>query len=184
MIKTKTLFNLKRKHDLPQVVIDSIASSCRSDLGRSALQSNSRENIISMSTFLDLFYKTEKIEFEETVRVGNKKSKKLVTKDLTYVPDPTALILHLCELRDLDVMKAIVRIGIDGGQGSLNIIMSLFDPDDLGAKDELYSGVNKVIVLGLVKGVSENHHNIDILYNKTDLNTLKCLQFEITQYHS
>ena len=71
---------------------------------------------------------------------------------MTYVPDPTALILHLCDLRGLDVMKAIVRIGIDGGQGSLKIIMSLFDPDDLGAKDELYSGVNKVIVLGLVKG--------------------------------
>ena len=48
-------------------------------------------------------------------------------------------------------MKAIVRIGIDGGQGSLKIIVSLFDPDDLGAKDELYPGVNKVIVLGLVK---------------------------------
>ena len=174
MIKTETLFNLKRKHDLPQVVIDSIASSCRSDLGRSAVQSNSREKIHSMSTSLDLFYKTEKIEFEETVRVGNKKSKKLVTKDLTYVPDPTALILHLCDLRDLDVLKAIVRIGIDGGQGSLKIIMSLFDPDDLGAKDELYSGVNKVIVLGLVKGVSENHHNMDILFKKTDLNSLKC----------
>ena len=39
-------------------------------------------------------------------------------------------------------------------------------------KDELYSGVNKVIVLGLVKGVSVNHHNI--LFNKTDLNSLKC----------
>ena len=95
MIKTETLFNLKRKHDLPQAVIDSIALSCRSDLGRSALQSNSHENIFSMSTSLDLFYKTEKIEFKETVRVGNKKSKKLVTKDLTYVLDPTALILHL-----------------------------------------------------------------------------------------
>jgi len=61
MIKTETLFNLKRKHDLPQVVIDSIASSCSSDLGRSALQSISPENIISMSTSLDLFYKTEKM---------------------------------------------------------------------------------------------------------------------------
>jgi len=103
-----------------------------------------------------------------------KEVKKLVTKNLTQVPDPTALILHHCELSDLGVMKAIVRIGIDGGQGSLKIIMSLFDPDNLGAKDELYSGVNKVIVLGLVKGVSENHHNMDILYNKTDLNSLKC----------
>ena len=92
-----------------------------------------------------------------------KEVKKLVTKNLTQVPDPTALILHHCELSDLGVMKAIVRIGIDGGQGSLKIIMSLFDPDNLGAKDELYSGVNKVIVLGLVKGVSENHHNMDIL---------------------
>ena len=48
-------------------------------------------------------------------------------------------------------MKAIVRIGIDGGQGSLKIIVSLFDPDDLGAKDELYPGVNKVIVLQFFK---------------------------------
>jgi hypothetical protein len=68
MIKTETLFNLKRKHDLPQAVIDSIALSCRSDLGRSALQSNSCEKIISMSTSLDLFHKTMKINFEETVK--------------------------------------------------------------------------------------------------------------------
>ena len=65
-------------------------------------------------------------------------------------------------------MKAIVRKGIDGGQGSLKLIMSLFDPD------ELYSGVNKVVVLGLVEGGSENHHYMDVLYNKTDLNSLKC----------
>ena len=69
MIKTETLFNLKRKHDLPQVVIDSIASSCRSDLGRSALQSNSLENIISMSTSLDLFTKRRKLNSKKLLKL-------------------------------------------------------------------------------------------------------------------
>ena len=34
MIRAETLFNLKRKHDLSQAVIDSVATECRKDLGR------------------------------------------------------------------------------------------------------------------------------------------------------
>ena len=65
MIKTETLFNLKRKHDLPQVVIDSIASSCRSDLGRSALQSNSRELLLICFTKRRKLNSKKLLEFEK-----------------------------------------------------------------------------------------------------------------------
>jgi len=92
------------------------------------------KRLFQCQLLLIYFTKPWKLISKKLLRLGNKNSKKLVTKDLTYVPDPTALILHLCDLRDLNVMKAIVRISIYGGQGSLKIIMSLFDPDDLGAQ--------------------------------------------------
>jgi hypothetical protein len=85
------------------------------------------------------------------------------------------LLDYLYEKRNLDMGESTVRVGIDGGQGSLKIIMNVFDEESLddGGGDKL-TGVKKVIVLAYVSGIEESSHNLRILYNATRLNEIKC----------
>ena len=70
--------------------------------------------------------------------------------------------------------KVITRVGIDGGQGSLKVIMNVFNIEaDIDYKESKDTGVNKVLVLAFVKNVTENHANLQILIEKTKLNNIK-----------
>ena len=120
---------------------------------------------------LSNFYKTEKVEFIETSKIAGKTFIRTVERDLTFVTDPTALIEYLCEQRNLDMMNAMVRIGLDSGQGSLKVTMNIFDPEELDG--EKLTGCNKLIILAFVKDVSECHSNIDIIHKKANLDDIK-----------
>ena len=57
----------------------------------------------------------EKIDFVVKERVGTKYVTRTVTKDLVDVNDVTALVFHICGMRKIDPVDALVRVGIDGG---------------------------------------------------------------------
>ena len=67
------------------------------------------------SSKLDTFYKTKKTDFQEV----NGKKVMTVSKDISYVADPWALAEFVCEERNISINNSIIRVGIDGGQGSL-----------------------------------------------------------------
>ena len=144
---------------------------CRKDLGRSGVESNSSKKIKEWSTALEEFYTVEKTEF---IRKEGAKNFETVEKDLVFVKDSSALNEHICSIRGLEQDKVLVRVGIDGGQGSLKIIMNVFDREvNIYSKDTKNTGVNKVIVLAFVKDIPENHRNLQILFQKTNLNDMK-----------
>jgi hypothetical protein len=64
--------------------------------------------------------------------LSNKDPKKpeyqMVTKDLVYVNDVSAFLLHIIKERGLNPAEAIVRIGCDGGAGSFKVLVNIFDP--------------------------------------------------------
>ena len=62
-ISTQTFYNIKRKHDMSDCTIDSIAMELRKDLGRLGVESNSSKKIKILSHALDNFYSVEKVEF-------------------------------------------------------------------------------------------------------------------------
>ena len=68
-------------------------------------------------------------------------------------------------------MNAMVRIGLDSGQGSVKVTMNIFDPEELDG--EKLTGCNKLIILAFVKDVSECHSNIDIIHKKANLDDIK-----------
>ena len=49
-----------------------------------------------------------------------------VKKELVYVKDVAAFLEMVREERDIPVDEAMVRLAIDGGQGSLKIVANLF----------------------------------------------------------
>ena len=104
--------------------MDSIGSHIRKDLGRSGLETNSKAKLHDWSTDLEPFYVTKELDFEETSNTGSKKFRKIVTKPVTYVEDMQSLLDYLFEKRGLDKYKSIVRVGIDGGQGKIFILVN------------------------------------------------------------
>lgn len=102
-------------------VMDSIGSHIRKDLGRSGVESNSKAKLHNWSTELEAFYVTKDLEFEETVKISNKKFRRTVTKSVTYVEKPESLLDHIFDERGLDKHKSTVRVGVDAGQGKIII---------------------------------------------------------------
>ena len=61
------------------------------------------------------------------------------------------LVNKMCLLRKFDYLNSVVLVVIDGGQGSLKIIMNVFDPSasDFQPRNHNNTGVNCVIILGI-----------------------------------
>ena len=53
-------------------------------------------------------------------------------KDLVYLKDPQAFFYHIVAERGLDREKVMVRVGLDGGQVSFKVVVSIFETDDDG----------------------------------------------------
>nr|XP_047132520.1 uncharacterized protein LOC124811227 [Hydra vulgaris] len=154
--------------------IDSIAMELRKDLGRLGVESNSSKKIKIMSHALNNYYSVEKVEFLSKKKVKESKTIETVIKDLVYVKDPVSLVNHVCIARGLEVENVIIRIRIDSGQGSLKIIINVFNREvNYDSKETKNTGVNKVIILAFAKNVCESHTNLQILIEKTKLNNLK-----------
>ena len=92
---------------------------------------------------------------------------------MVYVKDPTDSVYHICDERDISVHDVIIRIGKDGGQGSLKLIMYIFEPSGVFYQEKKDSGVNKVIILAFVKDIQKSHNNMKVIFEKAKLNDLK-----------
>ena len=87
-------------------------------------ESHSREDIERLSHCLDEFYTVEKLDFK--VKSSNKAAETTVELDLVYLKDPVKFIEHVIEERGLDKSKVLVRLGLDGGQGSFKMTILNF----------------------------------------------------------
>ena len=156
--------------------MSTIEKNLRKDLGRKGIESNAFKTNLERSHGLEKFYESESVEFEKIITLGNKKIKETIVKDLVYVKDPSDLIVHLCEERELVLQDAVVRIGIDGGQSSMKVVMNIFDPEHPERQDQdgqKYTGVNKMIVLALVRDIQETYSNLEIILAKARIHDLK-----------
>ena len=72
----------------------------------------------------------EKEGKEEEEKEKKKDEKKTAVElDLLYLKDPPAFIEHVIKERGLDRDKVLVRVGMDGGQGSFKVVASIFETD-------------------------------------------------------
>ena len=92
----------------------------------------------------EYFTVTDKdLELKRTKVKVNKKGKEtkvyetyVSAKRVCHVADASDYVQHLIKLRGLDPAKTLVRLGLDGGGGSLKVLVSVFDPTiDGGAPD-------------------------------------------------
>ena len=90
-------------------------------------ESNFREEIKRLSHCLDKFYTVENIYFK--AKSSNKVAENRVELDLVYVKHLVKFINHVIEEQDFDKSKVLVRLGLDGGQGSFKVVASIFETD-------------------------------------------------------
>ena len=134
---------------------------------------NLRDDIQALSHSLDSFFKVEKLEF-----MGKDENKEdiPVQLDLVYLEDTEAFITHVIGERDLDEEKVIVRVGLDGGQGSFKVVGSIFETNShqVDTPGEKLAGANKLLVFALAEDLSENYHNVRLVVEKLGLANLDC----------
>ena len=98
---------------------------------------------------LESFYTIMRLKFEvkktEEVEVKGKDGQvKKIKRDRTvveerdriHVKDPSEFVLHACNVRGLDPTKAICRLGMDAGQGSLKGMVNIAEGEDTEEEDE------------------------------------------------
>ena len=73
-------------------------------------------------------------------KTGKDKGKAKVTvkeeKDVVFVRDVPEFIEFIAKERKLDPSKVTVRVGLDGGQETFKVVVSVFDASEEGPKDE------------------------------------------------
>ena len=95
-------------------------------------------------TVSDFFEVTEKdMEMKKTVTREGKNGKKISSvetymtkKSIVHVRSASDYINHIIKLRGLDPQAAFVRIGMDGGGGSMKVLVSVFSPTQTGDAPE------------------------------------------------
>ena len=121
-------------------------------------------------------------EEKPTKKKGKKESKKKEIEksevDVTVARDTRALVEKVIAARELNRDNVKTRVVIDGGQGSLKVVASVFDGEqdpevsDQGGPGEKMTGVNRLLILAEVDGGLERHHNIRKILEKLKLHLL------------
>jgi hypothetical protein len=154
--------------------------------GNLKVEKNVVEVLEEVGRTLEDAYEDIKMEFEvhvedeeEDQNKGKKKKKKKELEkkevDVTIVKNSLQLVEQIMEARGLSRDTVRCRVVIDGGQGSLKIVASIFDSSvDPKSQDpsEKMTGVNRLLLLAEVDGGLERHHNVRLLLEKLNLHLL------------
>ena len=113
---------------------------------------------------------------------GNMNELTRVNLDIVYVKDIEKFIEHVIVEHGLDKEKVLVRVGLDGGQGSFKVVASIFETDydpeimftekeDSGSR---LTGSNRLLVLAIAEGMQERYENLRIVMETVELNKISC----------
>ena len=100
------------------------------------MESGMQEYVFNANTCLSDFFAVKKVEFvafdydyDDGKPISSKKTLKPVFRDIVYCTDVEGLIFFLKLERALDD-DAIIKIGLDGGQGSLKLCLTIHSKKD------------------------------------------------------
>ena len=105
------------------------------------------------------------MEFLE--KKGTRGKLETVKQDLVFVKEPAKFIEHIISERDLNKEKLMVRIGLDGGQGTFKVVVSIFETDydpEVTFKlkerpDNRLTGSKRLLVMALAEDMQEIYQN-------------------------
>ena len=117
---------------------------------------------------------------------------------MVYLKDPQAFFDHIVAERGLDREKVMVRFGLDGGQGSFKVVVSIFETDydpeitfsEKEAPGTRLTGSSRMLMMALCDDLQvcpifigatfldlilqESYENVRVVVEKWKLNDLDC----------
>lgn len=129
-----------------------------------SIQPGLSDVLTSSAHELDDFFDVEHTSFIKT----SGKSTSYTQQHLVYCRSVNGLIEYVKGRRNIQDTRLL--IGIDGGQGSLKIILNI--EDKLGDSPQSKykdSGVKRCFILALVEDVQENYENVSKIWTKLEL---------------
>ena len=140
---------------------------------RFAVGSNLQKSLVDRGKVLQPYFSCQTMPFHERT---DQKTTIQVNKPAVICTDVKGLIEFLAERRDSEV-NPMVKIGMDGGGGSLKICMNIIQKRDYsaekrqteGAKKFLDSGVKKLMIIAIAFDVQELYGNVELLLNSLNL---------------
>ena len=122
-LTTEDLLKIRKKLCLSSVKTKELAHMIRvGQNNRQAVQSGLAEALVESNNRLEDLFTAEEIH------VVNKKDEEEL-KTLVYCNDVSQLVIRLLQHRGLDQSTADIKLGLDGGQGSLKVTLSIMDKD-------------------------------------------------------
>ena len=111
--------------------------------------------------------------------VKMKELKEKVVENLGWLKE---IVDHIVEERGLERDQVMVRVGLDGGQGSFKVVVSIFetgfDPEISFSKSEgpgsRLTGSQRILVMALAEDLPESYENMRIIVEVLKLNDLQC----------
>ena len=172
--------SLKKKLNCSEAKLLTLARSFRTEGVK--FEPHIREELLKLSHSLDNFYTVESIEVTKTEKVKKKTVETKVMRDLVFLKDPVGFIDHVIQERGLDKEKVMVRIGLDGGQGSFKVVASVFETDydpeitfsGKETPDSRLTGANRLLIMAIAEDIQELYYNLQIIVDKLQLDKVKC----------
>lgn len=139
------------------------------------MRKNDRKNI---QPGLKLTVKNRMDELHEFFQVHNMET--LSTKWKTKLVEQRTVIL-CATVKGLiryinarrNVNETVLKVGIDGGQGSLKIVLSIEERNRELKQRLKDSGARRAFIIGLAPGMQENYTNIANLWHRLELNSIE-----------
>ena len=169
------LLKIRKQLGLSSVKTKQLASMIRVGTNnRKAVEPGLAEALVESNRTLDDLFTSEAIQLE------NKKGE-VEEKILVFCNDVEELVVRVMEHRELDENQVDIKLGLDGGQGSLKVTLSVMEKDErvmtgrqtyadgVGVKEQTSGSVNKLMVLALMQEAPETYQTVKIMMEKLNL---------------
>ena len=175
-LTNETMLKIRKKLGLSSVKTKQLGHMLRvGQNSRQAVESGLAEALVESNNLLEDLFTAEE------VKVVNKKDEEEL-KTLVYCTDVGQLVFRLLEHRGLDEDTADIKIGLDGGGGSLKFTISIMDKEEriktgrqtyaegVGAKENTSGSTNKLMVLALLYDGPETYETVKMMMDKLQFN--------------
>ena len=165
--------------------VGKVFKNLRLKFGHKIIESGVREALIADKAMFDKYFSADLVQFKEN-------DGSFMTRPVVYCSSITDFAYKLMELRSLEPGDVKLKVGLDKGRGHLKMVLSMYNPREVmrikgegrvtmdmgigsGQEDSLL-GRKKIMILAIVPDIPENYHNLQILYDLTQVNSVSYQQ--------
>ena len=175
------VIHILNKTKLSNNQLKDVLAAIRVKFGRKSVEPNFRMELPKISKALAEFFSVKMVDVKYTNL--KKKIDKTEQRPLVYLTDLEAFVNYILDAREMDHDNFCVMIGMDEGQKSIKIMMSIKEKtvvekkvakrmkysDGIQGPDTLLSSVNRLFIIGLLPNTQESHHNLEVMLNELPL---------------